>query len=165
MFEREPGYSAQRDLWQAVLMQAIHDALHGVSTGDGTASKAARIRMTEETRDYLTIPSQDLSTVCNLAGLDPVAVMERMRKQIAAAPTPEELIGEPEPQKPRTSRMGCNANPLTYAGKTLTIRQWSERTGIKIGTIGFRLREGWTVEDALSIPTGGRRCAPAVLVR
>lgn len=134
MFEREPGFSAERDLWQAVLLQAVTDALEGVASG-GSTSNETRIRMTEEARRYLTTPSQDLSTVCNLAGLDPVAVMEAMRKRIAAAPTPEELIGKPKPAKPRPSRIGCNAKLISHAGETMTLRQWSERTGIKGGTI------------------------------
>ncbi len=83
----------ERELWQQVLLQAVNDALHGVP--GGMSNKAVRIRDTHAARDYLTTPSQDLSMVCNLAGLDPVAVIERMRKQIAAAPTPEELIVKP----------------------------------------------------------------------
>lgn len=39
---------------------------------------------------------------------------------------------------------------LTAFGKTLTMTQWSEITGIKVATIWARLHKGWNTEDALS---------------
>ena len=47
---------------------------------------------------------------------------------------------------------------LTFNGETLTLAQWSRRTGIKEHTIGARInRYGWTVEAALSTPTQGKQ--------
>ncbi len=46
----------------------------------------------------------------------------------------------------RRSRM------LTHDGITMTVSAWARRTGIDVGTIQFRLRSGWTVEEALTIP-------------
>lgn len=43
---------------------------------------------------------------------------------------------------------------LTYDGKTMTIVEWSEVLGIDQKAIESRLRRGWTVEQALSIPPG-----------
>lgn len=39
---------------------------------------------------------------------------------------------------------------LTAFGKTMTMTQWSEITGIKVATIWARLHKGWSIEDALS---------------
>ena len=40
---------------------------------------------------------------------------------------------------------------ITAFGETMTMTQWSEKTGIKVGTIWARLKSGWDVETALSI--------------
>lgn len=41
---------------------------------------------------------------------------------------------------------------IEYQGITLTLVEWSEKTGIPQATIGYRLRMGWSVDDALSRP-------------
>lgn len=45
---------------------------------------------------------------------------------------------------------------ITYQGETLNITQWSERTGLKLLTIHMRLKRGWSIQDALTVPTQGR---------
>jgi hypothetical protein len=42
---------------------------------------------------------------------------------------------------------------VTYAGETLTIKEWSERTGIKWHTLHSRFDAGWTPERALASPS------------
>lgn len=42
--------------------------------------------------------------------------------------------------------------PLTHEGVTMTVVEWSERTGIHKRTILSRLRLGWTAERALTTP-------------
>lgn len=42
---------------------------------------------------------------------------------------------------------------ITYNGETRCLIEWSELTGIKHTTIDERLKRGWTVEQALTIPT------------
>lgn len=42
-----------------------------------------------------------------------------------------------------------NNRYITHAGRTRTLTQWSEETGISISTIKGRLNRGWRVEDAL----------------
>jgi hypothetical protein len=57
------------------------------------------------------------------------------------------------------SNLGCN-RWIAFDGKTLTIRQWSRKLGIKPSTLTERLgRYGWTVEQALSrvVPRKGVR--------
>lgn len=41
---------------------------------------------------------------------------------------------------------------ITWNGTTKTVAQWKQATGIHEQTIISRLRRGWTVEDALSMP-------------
>lgn len=47
---------------------------------------------------------------------------------------------------------------LTYHGETMLMVEWSERTGIKFGTLWARIFvSGWTVEEAIETPVGKRR--------
>ena len=39
---------------------------------------------------------------------------------------------------------------VTYDGLRLCVSEWAERMGIRVGTLLWRLDNGWTVEDALS---------------
>jgi hypothetical protein len=50
---------------------------------------------------------------------------------------------EPKPKRQQTR---------TFNGKALTLKQWSQETGIGVPTIKYRLKRGWTVEQALTIP-------------
>jgi len=50
----------------------------------------------------------------------------------------------------RTSRL------VSHDGRTLTIAEWSERTGVSYNAIKNRLERGWQVAAALTTPTGRR---------
>ena len=45
---------------------------------------------------------------------------------------------------------------ITYNGKTQNITQWSKEIGIKIGTISYRKRHGWTDEECITGIKNGR---------
>jgi hypothetical protein len=47
--------------------------------------------------------------------------------------------------------------PLTWKGETLTLAEWSERTGIRVRTLLERCRKGWSVEQVLTTPPGASR--------
>lgn len=49
---------------------------------------------------------------------------------------------------------------LTHDGLSLTPGEWAARTGLRRQAITLRLRNGWTVEETLTIPAGGRRPRP-----
>ena len=50
---------------------------------------------------------------------------------------------------------------LTLKGETHCMVEWAKITGIKRATIAMRiLKYGWSVEDALTIPAGGRSSRP-----
>lgn len=81
----------ERALWQAVLLQAVEEALHGPKN----TYRLHRAREWQEARDYITTPSKDLEMVCAMAGVEMDAVVERMRVQIEKAPSPEEPADRP----------------------------------------------------------------------
>jgi hypothetical protein len=39
---------------------------------------------------------------------------------------------------------------LTYKGETLTMAEWSRRTGLSADALRGRIRKGWSVERALT---------------
>lgn len=41
---------------------------------------------------------------------------------------------------------------VEHNGKRLTLAEWSKQTGIRQGTISYRLSHGWTAEQALTTP-------------
>jgi hypothetical protein len=46
---------------------------------------------------------------------------------------------------------------LTWHGETLTLIEWSQRTGIRVETLLRRCRKGWSVEQVLTTPPGGEK--------
>ena len=46
---------------------------------------------------------------------------------------------------------------LTWNGETLTLAEWSQRTGIRVNTLLQRCRKGWSVEQVLTTPPGASR--------
>jgi hypothetical protein len=46
---------------------------------------------------------------------------------------------------------------LTLNGETYCVSEWERITGIYRKTITKRLTNGWSVEDALTIPVGARK--------
>lgn len=63
---------------------------------------------------------------------------------------------ENEPKK--TKKPNLKIHELTYDGKTQTIREWAAELEMPWPTLYDRInRNGWTTEEALTIPLGGRR--------
>lgn len=50
-------------------------------------------------------------------------------------------------------------NTITFDGETLTITDWAQRVGIGRKSLYDRLAAGWTIEQTLTTPKGGRRVA------
>lgn len=62
-------------LWQAVLNQAISDARRAYETKDGTGDKPLH-----KAKHWLTSHSTDFMMVCEMAGYDPRAIQDKMRR-------------------------------------------------------------------------------------
>jgi hypothetical protein len=58
-----------------------------------------------------------------------------------------------DPATPRHHR----GEVLTWDGETLTLVEWSQRTGIRVKTLLQRCRKGWSVEQVLTTPPGRER--------
>ena len=81
---RAPGAGEpELQLWAAVLTTQIEDAVRGAVSIHGNAAKRARI--TADARAYFRKPSPSLAVICELLGLDPVAVRDHVMQQIRAA--------------------------------------------------------------------------------
>lgn len=144
-------------LWQAVLLRTVADAVLGVAN---EADRTSRVRICEDARRYLTKPSRDLGEVCTMAGMDMQTVIERMRTQIANAPTPEELADNPRQSvatftkaaaKPKQKPIPFAERLYTINGDTRTIAEWCQRTGISLALAQSRLNSSWPPERALTL--------------
>ena len=96
MLHRHPtGESA---LWRAVLAQALHDATTGPRRGHGSARpfSAERARMRDRARDWLLGDGRDFPRVCDLAGLDALAV--RAAAVVAIREADERIMPTVQPQ-------------------------------------------------------------------
>lgn len=55
-------------------------------------------------------------------------------------------------------KVSLGINELTFNGKTQSIKAWAEELGLQRPALYDRInRHGWSVEEALTIPAGGRR--------
>lgn len=60
--------------------------------------------------------------------------------------------------KTNTKRANLKLTELTYKGETKSIREWANELEMPWPTLYDRVnRNGWSVEDAIEIPLGGRR--------
>lgn len=46
----------------------------------------------------------------------------------------------------------CNNHLIEFEGKTQSLSQWANEYGIQVGTLWYRLKEGWLIEEALTKP-------------
>ena len=89
----EINTDGMRDLWCAVLLQVIADA-----TSDCPYSAEDR-RARDEARNLLNFKGRDFRTICELAGLDPVAVGERWDAGLVTRPAMKKTIRDFERRK------------------------------------------------------------------
>ncbi|QFS82341.1 hypothetical protein [Roseivivax sp. THAF197b] len=119
----------ERRLWASVLLALIEDAVFGAPACLGTPG--LRIVETRKAREYFLAPNDSLRAICELLGLDPVAVRDRVARQIEAAETPEVLISKPVRHSPRATptrrrakdaggACGLSTDPRDRRGKALT---------------------------------------------
>lgn len=103
----------ERMLWCEVLLLAVTDAIEGLR--GHRAPKKTKIKQIVAARRFITVPNRDFNELCELAGVNPDAVRERVVALIEAAPTPEELVarkGKPTNNR-RTTRTRKTTRPRT----------------------------------------------------
>lgn len=78
---------------------------------------------------------------------------QRVRVRLGYGWTPEEALtmSVDDAMMNRAIRAG-GKGLVTFRGETRNMLEWSRVTGIKHSTIQYRLKAGWTVEDALTLP-------------
>ncbi len=62
--------------------------------------------------------------------------------------------GSPSDERPPAAMPHSGVDVLTWNGETLTLIEWSRRTGIRVETLLRRCRKGWSVEQVLTTPPG-----------
>lgn len=123
----------EQALWTAVLLATVQDALEGASAVNiRRPSAVARIAETKAARRYLTTYSEDLATVCSLAGFDVDFIIQHMRRLIAEAPPAEVLV---------SNRKKTVAQPVLIDGEFVSRTELAARMGMSYATINQRLRQ------------------------
>ncbi len=91
------------------------------------------------------------------AAEDAVNKKQVQPKAATEAPKTDSKAAE-KVQKQNHSRTNLKLTELTFEGQTKTIREWANEKDMPVPTLYDRVnRNGWTVEEALTIPLGGRR--------
>lgn len=153
----------QQALWCAVLELAVRDAVHGPDSG--ALSEGAKLeKVWASARAYVLTPNPDFNQVAHLAGLDPIAVRERVAKQCEDRPITARTRGRYRVAKPEPK---AKAEPLRYEhdGLSLTSEEWANRTGINVSTIKSRLGKGWPVARAVTEKPGTARANRVFIMR
>lgn len=55
--------------------------------------------------------------------------------------------------KPEQGRNQSSNVELTWDGETKSLTEWAESIGLKVNTLQYRIKRGWTVERALTTET------------
>ncbi len=145
---------ARENLWRSVLVNAIEEAIFGISRSNYSNPKT-RVTHIIEARAYVTVPNRDFDMVCSLAGLDPDAVRERVAQQLATAASPEELLNSASrkpsarPRRKSGPKPRPDAQRFEHDGKNLTIAEWAALSGMRASAIRQRLNTGWHISRAI----------------
>ncbi|WP_375763077.1 hypothetical protein ACE10X_27170 [Bradyrhizobium sp. Pha-3] len=127
--------SACKALWLAFINQMISDAC-GVACTDLERQQAY---------DYLFKPNRHLNEVCALAELEPDFVRAAARKRVGAS----KHVRRERPVQPKHTKLG---RTHTINGVTKRMIDWINESPVSRDTIYKRIRNGWSVEDALFTP-------------
>lgn len=112
-----------------------------------------RIAKEIKVKGFSTMKKDELMSVISTAIEDEgeltLATVEALAEEIAAE-TPVKVKASATPS--------LGIKELTFNGKTQSITKWAEEVGLKRPALYDRInRHGWSVEEALTIPAGGRR--------
>lgn len=132
---------AHRSLWQAVIYQAIDDA---VSHEIGKPAYGSTKHEAEEAHSWIFKPNRDFPMTCALAGLEPMDVQREYNIRLAKR------------QRPKINRH----TPVTYNGETRTLGAWAAHVGISIQTMTRRFRLNLPAHEALAPVKGSASKKP-----
>lgn len=95
------------------------------------------------------------------------AICEAMEGNEEVTTTVNDLLAQIEAETPEKTTTPKNPSlgitELTFNGKTQSIAAWADEVGLARPALYDRInRHGWSVEEALTIPKGGRRKKPEV---
>jgi hypothetical protein len=93
------------------------------------------------------------------------AICEAMEDNEEVTTVVNGLLEQIEAETPEktTSCPSLGITELTFNGKTQSIAAWADEVGLARPALYDRInRHGWSVEEALTIPKGGRRKKPEV---
>lgn len=88
------------------------------------------------------------------------AITTKMEDNSVVADTVEIALTRIEEENPpkTVAHRSLGINELTFNGKTQSIKAWADEVGLARPALYDRInRHGWSVEEALTIPNGGRR--------
>lgn len=124
----------ERVLWVNVVLRAILDG-----TADHTDSRTDRDR--REARVWFRLNNPDFVEVCNLAGLDPAATIEKARS-VFERHDYAKAEGEPFELTSAAKHARAPITPTVYSAHGLTMRlsEWSRHLDISRGTLSGRLK-------------------------
>lgn len=126
--------SEDKRLWAAVLLQALKDA---TSQPDTILSQHA----VDEARQWFIDANKNYELVCLLAEQCPIRTRVAALKRIAEATA-----------QPKVPKKSPRTKYYEHNGRSLRLREWASVTGFSEKTISQRLRFGWTLEQALTLP-------------
>lgn len=91
---------------------------------------------------------------------DMMAAIADAMEDAEVAATVETLVSQIEttPKERGSVKPSAGIKELTFNGKTQSIAAWADEIGLQRPALYDRInRQGWSVEEALTIPAGGRR--------
>lgn len=112
-------------------------------------SQQVRAVISEKQRQrWAAIPRGPVTIACDGCGKDFVVSYIQRKRRRTCSESCANLT------RSQTKRNSLKWRKLTHDGLTLTVREWSKRTGISRITINDRLWRGWSVNRALTVKNG-----------
>jgi predicted DNA-binding transcriptional regulator AlpA len=133
----------ERQLWAAVIQQALDDAAGAIGAGGGKSKEQSdryKRLIRRRARLWFKKGGADFRDVCALADMDPDWIRANALKRI------EEAGDDPISKRVR-------AGTITHNGERITLKELSARTGLSVSALHHRVKAGMTGEQ-LTAPSG-----------
>lgn len=139
--KKAAGASPEYIVWRAMVARCTND-----KNPNYVRYGARGIRVCERWRNDFMVFLEDM-------GRRP-AGLSLERRDNDGDYTPENCVWATASEQANNRR---SSRLISFAGKTMTLAQWSRATGIGVSSIHFRLKKGWPVDRALSTPVRRRQ--------